>query len=98
MDDKRIIVWFSCGAASACALMLARKKYAGGLVPVWPVYCDLSKSESEDNPRFMADVEKWLHARIEVIRSDKFATVDEVFEKTGYMAGIKGARCTVEMK
>jgi hypothetical protein len=33
-----------------------------------------------------------------LIRSEQYATVDEVFEQTRYMAGIAGARCTTELK
>lgn len=99
MNDKttesRIIVWFSCGAASAVAAKIAVEKY-GDRVQV--VYCDTLAGESDDNPRFMADVERWIGKKITVIKSDRYATIDEVFMKTRYMAGNEGARCTVEMK
>lgn len=91
---SRVVVWFSCGAASAVAAKTAIAKY--GAVEV--VYCDTSKSEHEDNPRFMADVAAWIGQPIKVICSEKYADIDEVFEKRRYMSGIKGAICTVEMK
>lgn len=91
----RVVVWFSCGAASACAAKLAVQKY-GEKVAV--VYCDTMKTEHPDNARFFGEVEKWLGVKIEKIKSYKFEDVDEVFEKTRYMSGIKGARCTSEMK
>lgn len=91
----RVLAWFSCGAASAVAAKLAVDKY-GDRVEV--VYCNTLASESDDNPRFMRDVSAWLGKPIKILSSDSFASVDEVFEKTKYMAGIKGARCTVEMK
>jgi hypothetical protein len=35
---------------------------------------------------------------IAIIGSKRYVTVDDVFESTRYMSGVKGARCTVEMK
>ena len=92
----RIIVWFSCGAASAVAGALAIDQY--GKESVHLVYCDVSESEHPDNIRFRADVEKWLDKKVEIVRSEKFQNIDDVFEKTRYMSGIAGARCTAEMK
>jgi hypothetical protein len=46
----------------------------------------------------MADVEKWLGVEVTCIKSKDYGTIDDVFEKTRYMAGVAGARCTVEMK
>jgi len=62
------------------------------------VYCNTLASEHPDNARFLDDVGAWLGRSITVIRSAKYKTVDDVFEKTRYMAGIRGARCTTEMK
>lgn len=92
---SRVVAWFSCGAASAAAAYLALKEY-GKRVDV--VYCDTMASEHPDNLRFFLHVQRWLQRDITVIRSDKYTTVDEVFEQTRYMSGIAGARCTVEMK
>ncbi len=92
---NRRVVWFSCGAASAVAAKLAVDSY-GPACEV--VYCDTLATEHPDNARFFADVERWIGREITVIRSDRHATVDEVFERTRYMAGIAGARCTTELK
>lgn len=92
---QRFVVWFSCGAASAVAAKLAVEKY-GSKCRI--VYCDTLVSEHPDNARFGADVERWVGKEIEVVRSSKYASIDEVFEKRRYMAGIKGAICTTEMK
>lgn len=94
-DYMRRLVWFSCGAASAVAAKLAVEAYGDGCEVV---YCDTSKSEHPDNARFLADVERWIGKPITVIRSTKYESVDDVFTGTRYMAGIAGARCTVEMK
>lgn len=91
----RRIVWFSCGAASAVAAKLAVEKY-GQLCQV--VYCDTMATEHQDNQRFFTDVERWIGRRIVVIKSNRYGTVDEVFEKRRYMSGIAGAICTTEMK
>lgn len=93
---SRVVVWFSCGAASACAAKLAVAKYGHENTHV--VYCNTLATEHPDNVRFLADVGRWLEHPIEIIGSEKYASIDEVFEKERYMAGIKGARCTVEMK
>ena len=92
---NRVVAWFSCGAASAVASKLAVVKY-GSQCDV--VYCDTSKSEHWDNERFFHDVEQWLGREIIVLSSSKYDSIDEVFEQTRYMAGLKGARCTIEMK
>ena len=93
---NRNIVWFSCGVASATTAKLAVEKY--GIENVNIVYCDMRKDEHPDNDRFLHDVERWLGKEIEIIKSPHFDSVDEVFDKTNYMSGVGGARCTVEMK
>ena len=48
--DKRIISWFSCGAASAFATYLAKDKYKDRLLKLFTV-----ERKSEDNMRFLED-------------------------------------------
>lgn len=91
----RVLAWFSCGAASAVAAKLAVDKYG---TDVRVIYCDTMATEHSDNARFFINIERWLDVDILKISSRRFATVDEVFEQTRYMAGIQGARCTTEMK
>lgn len=93
---SRIIVWFSCGAASAVAAKKTLEFFPDRNVRI--VCCDTRDSEHPDNFRFSADVEKWLGHPIEFIRNTQFETVDDVFEETKYMAGVRGARCTQELK
>lgn len=90
--DGRLIVWFSCGAASAVAL-----KMLAHMNPI-AVYCDLSNDENKDNARFLLDVEKWTGIKILTIRSKKFQNCEQVWEERQYMSGPMGAPCTVEMK
>jgi hypothetical protein len=90
--DGRLLVWFSCGAASACAL-----KLVAHMNPL-AIYCDLSKDENADNVRFRADVEAWTGVKVVVIKSAIYETIEDVFEARQYMSGPAGAPCTVEMK
>lgn len=92
---KRVLVWFSSGAASAVAAKMCVDKY-GDRCEV--VTCDTFSTEHPDNRRFFDDVQRWIGRDIRIIRSEKFASIDDVFERTKYMAGVAGARCTVEMK
>jgi len=93
----RVVVWFSCGAASACAAKLAVEKYRGRR-PVHVVYCDTLAYEHEDNRRFMADVEEWIGQRIEIVKSEKYEDIFDVFRKRRYIVGVRGAPCTTELK
>jgi hypothetical protein len=93
--EGRIVAWFSCGKASAVAAKLTIEKY-GDRCEV--VNCDTLSTEHEDNARFLKDCERWYGRPIKQIRSKLYQDIDEVFEETRYMAGIGGARCTVEMK
>ena len=90
----RTLVWFSCGAASAVAASEALKRWPDAEV----LYCDTLKYEHPDNVRFLSDVEKWLKTPIKLLRSDKYADIFDVFNKTGYLVGVGGARCTTELK
>lgn len=94
---QRMLCWFSCGAASAVATKLAIGQYSD-VYEVIPVCCDTRPSENSDNYRFSLECEKWFGRPIVFISNDQYKDVDEVFEKTGYMSGPKGARCTVELK
>jgi hypothetical protein len=94
---NRINAWFSCGAASAVAWMLATKMYANR-GPVAAFYCDLSHDEHPDNPRFLADVERWVGARVTTLRNPKFRTVEEVWIDQRFIVGFGGASCSRHMK
>lgn len=91
---SRVLVWFSDGAASAVAAKLAIQKH--GAVEV--LKCDTTSTEHPDNLRFRADVERWIGQPVTLLRSDRYRDIDDVFERTRYMAGNAGARCTTELK
>jgi hypothetical protein len=90
---SRIVVWFSCGAASAVAAKLTLRDTPDAVI----AYCETG-SEHPDNGRFMADCERWFGKPVERLRSDEYADTWAVWEKTRWLAGINGARCTTELK
>lgn len=89
----RVVSWFSCGATSAVAARLSIAKYPETLV----AYCDTG-SEHSDNKRFLSDCEKWLGKSVQILHSEKYSDIWDVFKKTRYLSGVKGARCTTELK
>lgn len=90
----RILSWFSCGVASAVASKLALNKFGNDCEVI---YCN-TNSEHEDNKRFLLDIEKWLDRKIIILKSEKYNNTWDVFEKTRYLVGNAGARCTTELK
>lgn len=96
MRDYRVLVWFSCGAASAVAAKLSIEKY--GKEGTELCYCEIA-NEHEDNQRFLADVERWLGVQVKRLRSEKYGSdIYDVFAREKYIAGIGGARCTRSLK
>ena len=92
----RVLVWFSCGAASACAAKLAVEKHKDKTLEI--IYCDTLKYEHPDNVRFLKDVEQWIQWPVKIMRSKEYADIFDVFDKTGWLVGPHGARCTTELK
>lgn len=93
MSTERVVVWWSAGAASTVAAMLTLREYPDALL----VYTDPG-SEHPDNKRFRSDVESWLGRPITVLKSDVYVDTWDVWEKTRWLVGSAGARCTVELK
>lgn len=97
-EKKTIAVWFSCGAASAVAAKKTIELYGDThnvIIVNNPVI-----NEHKDNVRFLKDVEKWLGKEIVFAKNPKFPNCDivEVFDKTKYISGVKGAPCTRILK
>ncbi|KKL94904.1 hypothetical protein LCGC14_1860010 [marine sediment metagenome] len=89
----RTVSWFSCGAASAVATKLALSEG-----PVTIAYCEVVE-EHLDNARFLRDCEEWFGQKVVVLGNDKYhRSIYEVFLKTRYLKGPKGAKCTGELK
>jgi hypothetical protein len=89
------IGWFSCGVTSAVACKLALDKYGKEDVALYYMVID---SAHEDNERFISDCEEWYGVKVNKIRSSKYADQFDVIEKTKYINGANGARCTLELK
>ena len=90
-----IISWFSCGAASAVATKLA---IATSPQPIRIAYCEV-KEEHADNKRFLKECEQWFGQHIMILGNDKYnRSAYEVFYRTRYLYGIRGARCSLKLK
>ena len=90
---SRTLSWFSAGAASAVATKLMLTEG-----PCEAVYCETG-AEHPDNARFIEDCEKWFGQPVVRIKSDKYASTWEVWEKRRWLVGVGGgATCTDEMK
>jgi 3'-phosphoadenosine 5'-phosphosulfate sulfotransferase (PAPS reductase)/FAD synthetase len=90
---SRNILWVD-GANSAVMAHIVLQQIPDAIV----AHCDLGDSVHEDSHRFIDDLEKWYGKEIVRLRSEKYASVDEVFEHRKYLAGTSGAPCTGEMK
>ncbi len=98
IKNKLIIVWFSCGAASAIAAKYTLDLYGKNnrvLLVNNPI-----KEEHPDNLRFMADIEKWLNLKIIKHVNPLYpdSSIVSVFEKRKFMGNIKGSPCTMLLK
>lgn len=99
MKEKRtIVVWFSCGAASAVAAKKTIELYSRRYNIV--VVNNPISNEDDDNFRFLKDIEKWLGTKIYFAKNSKYPEADcvEVWEDRRYMSGIVGAPCTMVLK
>ena len=92
---NKIIGWVSCGITSAVAVKQAIMKYGKENIDLYYMVID---SAHKDNERFLKDLEKWYDLPIKKIRSEKYEDQFDVIEKTGFVNGVNGARCTLELK
>ena len=97
-NKETIVVWFSCGAASAVAAKKTIEIW-GGSFNIRVVNNPI-KEEDSDNLRFLKDVEKWIGTTIEFANNSQYPTCSavDVWDKKKYMSGIAGAPCTLELK
>lgn len=84
------VCWFSTGVSSfiACYLTLNIDKI---------IYTHVS-NQHPDSLRFLHDCENLLGKKIEILTSDKYASVDDVIEKRRCINTPYGAPCTFELK
>ena len=97
LPDDKIVVWFSCGAASAVAAKITLDKYGKDRVRVVnnPI-----KQEDEDNQRFLRDVQQWLGVEIESATHSDYpdGDVEQIWDDRQFISGPMGAPCTVVAK
>lgn len=92
------ICWFSCGVTSAVATKLALS-LSDLPRPIRIAYCASTlKTEHPDNHRFLDDCERWFGQKIEMLYSTEYEDIYDVFDKTRWLVGVRGARCTTELK
>jgi hypothetical protein len=98
--EGTIVVWFSCGAASAVAAKVALDMYRTKENCIVRVVNNPVAEEDEDNRRFLKDVESWLDIEVEVATNPKFPSTSavEVWDKRKFMSGPHGAPCTLLLK
>ena len=94
MGDPRVVVWFSCGAASAVAAKLALARYPDAIIANNAV-----KEEHPDNTRFLVDCTRWWGKGVTSVTDTKYgASAYEVFRRRRFIKGPHGAQCTVLLK
>ena len=96
-EPTDIVVWFSCGAASAVAAKLAIEKYGKDRIRV---VNNMVLEEDIDNRRFLRDVQAWLGVQIEDCFNPKYpsGSAVSVWDYRGAMSYTDGAPCTLELK
>ena len=87
------IAWFSCGITSAVACKLALRDYKDV-----ELYYIAGMLVHPDNDRFILDCEKWYDKKINIVENGKYNSHIDVINKTRYVNGVGGARCTLELK
>lgn len=91
----RVVVRFSCGAASAVAGKKAIERY-GRRVEIINAFV---AAEHDDNRRFLTDCERWFGRSVTVLRDTKYnATPLDVWVAKRFIAGRKGAPCSRALK
>jgi hypothetical protein len=96
MSRPRLASWYSCGTASAVNTKLCLAKF-GDTHDITVVRC-IVPDENADNDRFAAECQEWFGVPILNLKSSKYSSCEDVWEREKYMSGPAGARCTVEMK
>lgn len=100
MNSPRIVCWFSHGACSTIAVMKAIEENNKKANPLPLVIASIYlKDEHEDNHRYLKECEKLFGQEVLILTNEKYdSSVDVVIQKTRYMSGANGARCTKELK
>ena len=96
--NELIVVWFSCGAASAVAAKKTIEKYSK--TNQIKIVNNPVAEEDDDNRRFLKDVKSWLGHPIETAANEKYPSCSavEVWAHRKFMSSPQGAPCTMELK
>jgi hypothetical protein len=91
----RILGWYSHGITSGVMAKLLVSQYPDCEI----VNCSSTmRNEHPDNARFMSKMEEWTGKKFIQLYSEKYYDIFDVFDKTGWLVGVGGARCTQELK
>lgn len=96
---SRLVIWFSCGAASAvaCKMAITDEELTSQFDEVVIAYCKV-KEEHPDNDRFMKECEEWFGQPVKVLMHEGYdGSIYNVFEKN-YMRTPAGSPCTRALK
>ena len=95
--SNRIVIHFSCGAASAVAAKLAIAEHGHDGVVIYNAFL---VEEHTDNRRFLEDVESWLDHPITQLRDERYgASAHEVWRRKRFLVnGLWGAPCSQALK
>jgi len=91
--DSRVIGWVSGGVASMVACVYALEKYSN----VHLAFCD-TKREHPDTYRFIDDFENNFGVSVSTYASDRFDSVESVWDKYKGLNFANGAPCSTVMK
>ena len=85
------VSWISAGVSSFIAAYLYKEKIDK------IIYIDIP-NQHIDSLRFISDCEKVLNKEIEIIKSEKYNSVEDVILKKKFINSPYGAPCTLELK
>lgn len=103
MEIRRIVCWFSCGAASAVATKIMLQQ-ASILFPDVPVVIANSPIQEEhfDNDRFLEECQTWFGQEIIKLYNPYYPkgrnSIYEVFRRRNFLKSPNGAPCTMQLK
>ena len=92
-ERPRTLVWFSRGAASAIAWQLTKRDTPDCIA----VHC-ATNAEHPDSDRFEREWCRVMNDSVTTLQSDEYCDTWDVWQKTRWLAGVNGARCTGELK
>lgn len=90
-----IVCWWSGGVTSAVACKIAIDLF--GLESCRIIMID-TRNEDDDTYRFKKDCEQWYGKEIEVIASDVYPTIQDVWHRFNSLNVATGAICSTHMK